>query len=283
MTSRREYDTAGETARTNVTSRRQFLRRAAAFGFAVPSLSALLAGCEVNIGADDDTDEPDVEPEDEEEPTGGDTEVEPDQDDEDDDTAAEADVDPTEDDDGERDESADEIEIPELDLETMEAETPDGALQAQRADNSYVGEIDEGRVIGVAFTSEVDIAEDPYDDEEIIVRLYDRQESAVFRGDIDEDGAASLESFDGSDFEATVDLVMEDDVVTGSVTFGDGEPVSFTAEAATGDAGLYWVENDDENAEILSVDWVVLPDGRQWGVICWPPTFNNPFCGVRRL
>jgi hypothetical protein len=59
-------------------------------------------------------------------------------------------------------------------------------------------------------------------------------------------------------------------------------PASFTAEAASGVAGVYWAFGDDD-AEIRSVDWIVLPDGRQWGVICIPPTFDNPFCGVRSL
>lgn len=276
-----------EEIRTSITSicystldRRQFLRRGVALGLTVPAFSALLSACEVNIGVDDDDDEPTAE---------ADEDGEVDQDDNDAGDESDAgegtddEPDDDEDDDDDDDESAADGDVPELDLETLEAETPDGTLQVQRAENSYVGEIDDGRVIGIAFSSEVDIAEDPYDEEEIVVRLYDRQESAVFRGDIDEDGAASLESFDGSDFEASVDLVMEDDVVTGTVTFGDEEEVSFTAEEATGDAGLYWVENTDEDAEIKSVDWVVLPDGRQWGVICIPPTFNNPFCGVRRL
>ena len=268
-----EHASERHTTGTYSISRRQFMRRAAAFGLAVPSMSTLLAACEVNIGVDDDDDEPAAEPDE-------DDEVVPDEDDVVDDSAEESDAEPVEDDDGE--ESAEEVETPELDLDALEAETPDGAIQAQRAENSYVAEIDEGRVIGVAFTTEVDMAEDPYDDEEIVVRLYDRQEAAVFRGDIDEEGAASLQSFEGSDFEATVDLVMEDDVVTGAVTFADEEPVSFTAEKATGDAGLYWILNDDEDAEIKSVDWVVLPDGRQWGVVCVPP-HPNIWCHVRQL
>ena len=248
MTFRGERCGTGETARTNVTSRRQFMMRAVGLGLAVPSLSALLAACEVNIGGGVDDDEPIVEPDD-------------------DDERDEPAVGPDEDEDAAVEQDDHELEEPELDLDTLESETPDGALTAQRAENSFVGEIADGRVIGIAFTSEVDMADDPYNHDEIVVRLYDRQESAVFVGDLDEYGAASLQSVEGGDFEAVVDLVMEDDAVTGTVTFGDEEPTSFTADAATGVAGVYWALGD-EDWQIRSVDWVVLADGRQWGRVC---------------
>lgn len=172
-----------------------------------------------------------------------------------------------------------EVELPELDLETLEAETPDGTLQAQRAEHAFVAEIGDGRAIGIAFASDVDIPADP---NEIVVRLYDRQEAAVFVGPLDDQGAASLESFEGSDFEATVEVTVHDDAVIGTVAYEDESPTPFTAEPASGVAGVYWALGE-EDAEILSADWIVLPDGRQWGVVCWPPTINNPWCGARRL
>ena len=271
MTFRREeFHTTIESIRSSTLTRRQFMRRTAALGLAVPSISTLLAACEINIGVDDDDepDEPAVEPDDDDDDERDeDDEVEPD---DDDDVA----VDPDEDDDL----PPEEVEVPELDLETLEAETVDGTLQAQRAENSFVGEIADGRVIGVAFTSEVEMADDPYDQDEIVVRLYDRQESAVLVGKLDDDGAAAFQSDEAGHFAAAADLVMEDDVVTGTVTFGDEEPTSFTADAATGVAGLYWALGD-EDWDLKSVDWVVLDDGRQWGVICVVTT--GPFCDVR--
>ena len=154
MTFRREeFHTTIESIRSSTLTRRQFMRRTAALGLAVPSISTLLAACEINIGVDDDDepDEPAVEPDDDDDDERDeDDEVEPD---DDDDVA----VDPDEDDDL----PPEEVEVPELDLETLEAETVDGTLQAQRAENSFVGEIADGRVIGVAFTSEVEMADDP--------------------------------------------------------------------------------------------------------------------------
>lgn len=170
-----------------------------------------------------------------------------------------------------------EVALPELDLETLEAETPEGTLQAERAENAFVAEIEDGRAIGIAFASAVDM---PAEQDDIVVRLYDRQQAAVFVGPIDDQGNALLQSVEGSDFESTVAITVHDDAATGTVTFGNESPTSFTANAASGVAGVYWAFGDEET-EILSVDWIVLPDGRQWGVICIPPTFQNPFCGVR--
>ena len=108
------------------------------------------------------------------------------------------------------------MRLPELDLETLEAETPDGTFQAQRAEDAFVGEIADGRAIGIAFASEVDI---PADEDEIVVRLYDRQRAAVMVGSIDDQGNALLRSMEGSDFDATVALTLHDDAVTGTVTY----------------------------------------------------------------
>jgi putative AlgH/UPF0301 family transcriptional regulator len=118
--------------------------------------------------------------------------------------------------------------------------------------------------IGIAYASEIEM---PGDEDEIVVRLYDRQQAAVFVGPVDDRGNALLQSVEGSVFEATVTLTLHDDAVTGTVTYGDESPTSFTADAARGVAGANWAFGD-EDAEIRSVDWIVLPDGRQWGVLC---------------
>jgi hypothetical protein len=166
-----------------------------------------------------------------------------------------------------------------LDLETLEAETELGTVQAQRADNSYVGLIEEGRAIGIAFLNEVGATERPELQDGVVVYLYDRQELAMMIGETDAEGAATLASTDLSDFDAAVEFVMEDDVVTGTVTFPDEQPLSFTAEAATGAGGVYWAHDSDEHADIRC-DWVVLPDGRQWGCVCvMPPMMpEHPCC-----
>lgn len=169
-----------------------------------------------------------------------------------------------------------EVELPELDLEMLVAETPEGTLQAERAENAFVGEIADGRAIGIAFSSEVDM---PGDEDEIVVRLYDRQQAAILIGPVDDRGNALLRSVEGSDFEATVALTMHDDVVTGTVTYGGESSKSFTADAASGVAGVYWAFGDADS-KIRSVDWIVLPDGRQWGNTC-NPVLTIMWCMVR--
>jgi hypothetical protein len=168
-----------------------------------------------------------------------------------------------------------------LNLETLTAETESGTLQARRADNSYAGLIEEGRAIGVASLDEVDASVGQDLENEIVVHLYNGQDLAVMIGEIDADGAATLESEELSDFEATVELVMEDDAVSGTATFPGEEPVPFTAEAASSDGvcGVYWAHGTDENPDV-SGDWVVLSDGRQWGCACLPP-FRSPCCRRR--
>lgn len=170
------------------------------------------------------------------------------------------------------------MRVPELDLGTLEAETPEGTFQVRRAEDAFVAEIADGRAIGIAFASEVDI---PADEDEIVVRLYDRQRAAVMVGSIDDRGHALLQSIEGSDFVAAVALTVHDDAVTGTVTYGDEAPMSFTAEPASGVAGVYWTLGN-EDSEIRSIDWIVLPDGRQWGVICLPQEPYIYFC-VRGL
>lgn len=167
----------------------------------------------------------------------------------------------------------------ELDLDTLQADTPEGTLQAKRADNSYVCPIGEGRALGVAFLDEVTAGEGRDHRHEIVVYLYDREELAVMTGEVDAGGAATLESDDLSDFEATVELTMEGDAVSGTATFLEEEPRSFTADAATGVGGVYWAQGTEEDPEV-SADWVVLSDGRQWGCVCFPP-FRGPCCEMR--
>ncbi len=174
----------------------------------------------------------------------------------------------------------DEVDTTTLNLETLEAQTEFGTLQAQRADNSYVGPINEGRAIGIAFLDEVGVGENHDLQQQIVVYLYDRDCFALLTGEVDSEGAATLESDELSDFEATVELIMEDDVVSGTVTFPGEQPAPFTAEATTGVGGVYWAHGTDEDPDV-SGEWVVLSDERQWGCVCTPPAFSNPCCQLR--
>lgn len=163
-----------------------------------------------------------------------------------------------------------------LDLDTLRADTPEGTLRAERADNSYVGSIGDGRAIGVAFLDDVTAGEEQSHQHQIVVYLYDREDLAVMTGELDTDGTATLESGDLSDFDAAVEVMMDGDAVSGTATFPGERPTPFTADAATGIAGVYWAHETGEEPEVRG-DWVVLSDGRQWGCVCAPP-FVSPCC-----
>jgi hypothetical protein len=137
-----------------------------------------------------------------------------------------------------------------LGLETLEAETEFGAVQAQHTDNSYVGLIAEGRAIGIALFDEVGAAAGPELQDGIVVYLYDRQELAMMIGETDAQGAATFTSTEISDFDAVVEFVLAEDVVSGIVTYPGEQPIPFTVEAATGAGGVYWAQKGDEHADI---------------------------------
>jgi hypothetical protein len=144
----------------------------------------------------------------------------------------------------------------------------------------YVGPLNEGQAIGIAFLDDVggEVRQDA--GQSVVVYLYQRQNLAVLIGELDADGTATLTSGDLSDFDATVDLRMESDAVTGTATFLDEQATPFTCPAASGVAGVYWAHGTDANPDV-SADWVVLPDERQWGCICAPPGFS-PCCQMQR-
>jgi hypothetical protein len=167
-----------------------------------------------------------------------------------------------------------------LNLSTRTAETDLGTLQAERVEHSYVGPLNDGQAIGIAFLDDVGGGVRQDAGQSVVVYLYQRQNLAVLIGDLDADGTATLTSGDLSDFDATVDLRMEGDAVTGTATFLDEQAISFTAPAASGGAGVYWARGTDANPDV-SADWVVLPDERQWGCICAPPGFS-PCCQMQR-
>jgi hypothetical protein len=162
-----------------------------------------------------------------------------------------------------------------LDLDTLEAETEFGTLEAWHLDGTFVGPLDEGQAIGVARLDAVEGGGAG----EVVVYIYDRQSLAVLVGEVDEDGVGTFQSGDLADFDATVDLVIDDDLASGTASFLQ-QSTPFSASAATGVGGVYWAEGTDENPDV-SADWVVLPDERQWGCICAPPGFS-PCCQMQR-
>lgn len=168
---------------------------------------------------------------------------------------------------------------PVLDPASGHAETEFGTVEAQRADHSYVGALGDGGAIGIVPLAGIGV--EPDDDEQLAVYVYAGDELAVMTGALDDDGLGSFTSGEQADFDALVELTMSEFAMSGTVTFPDAQPVEFTAELADGDAGVYWAEGAADEPD-LRCDWVVLPDGSQWGCVCIPP-FNGPCCHLHGL
>lgn len=170
---------------------------------------------------------------------------------------------------------------PELDLETMEGHSEDvGSYgQAERAESSYVGAIDEGQAIGVAPIEELAYAEAASGGDLFLVQVYDRDRTWIIVDELNPDGATTLEGGGVGDFEATVELEIGDDAVSGTVAFPSEQAKPFTADAAAGISGVYSAFGAEENPD-TGANWVVLPDGRQWGSFtCWGSYFYTLICG----
>ncbi len=160
-----------------------------------------------------------------------------------------------------------------LNLQTLEAETTHGTLQAEKAENSYIGSLGEGQAIGISYLN--DITTGDHDAEQVAVFLYDGEELALLIGEVDSDGVGTIEAGDLSDFDASVELEIKDDTVSGTASFQE-EEVPFTAQKASGNAALYWAHGTGEDADVSGY-WVVLSEQRQWGCVCVPP-FRSPCC-----
>lgn len=154
---------------------------------------------------------------------------------------------------------------PELNLDTLGAETAFGTLRAERAETSFVAPLGEGQAIGITFLDGASRSQ------EIFVRLYHRELAGAILGELDAEGRASLTVTRGdlSEFDATVELTITGDVASGTVTLM-GESNAFTTAVASGVAGVYEAWGTDENPD-TRCQWVVLPDESQWGCICLPP------------
>jgi hypothetical protein len=71
-----------------------------------------------------------------------------------------------------------------LDVETLEAETESGTVQAQRAKRSFVAALGEGRAIGIASLAE----EGDVEFGDVVVYVYDGDRAAAMAGELDPSG-----------------------------------------------------------------------------------------------
>jgi sporulation protein YlmC with PRC-barrel domain len=149
---------------------------------------------------------------------------------------------------------------PELDLETLRAETPEGTVEAEPYwGETYVGAVTDDLYIAVSFSEEAD--EEGV--REAKVYLCDGEGAEYLTGEVGDDTA----TFEGEVLD--VELSLEDGAVSGAVIRDGEEPRPFTADEVTGDAGLYTADFTS-NGEEYRPYWVVLPDGSQRGGSCWP-------------
>lgn len=172
-------------------------------------------------------------------------------------------------DDGE-DAGATDGDAPRLDLDTLEVEVDAGTLEAVRHDASYVGEVTDALFVGVAFPEGVGPGQP------VSVYPCDDEHGEWLTGELDADGAVSIEGE-----EVVVDLQLDGDDVSGTVAWRGGDPESFTATEATGDAGLYTAAATFDEVD-HSAGWVVLPDGRQRGAFYLCPPWPFEVCWGQR-
>ena len=147
---------------------------------------------------------------------------------------------------------------PELDLKTLQAETPAGTVAAEQIweENTYVGAVDENLYIAVSFPESPDTAQ------KATVYLCDGESAEHLTGEV----GAGTTTFEGEVLD--VEFSIAEGVVSGVVIQDGEEPRPFTANEATGDSGLYTAEFTFEGDEYRPY-WVVLPDGSQRGQACW--------------
>jgi hypothetical protein len=148
---------------------------------------------------------------------------------------------------------------PELDVDTSQADTPAGDVTAQHAsDHTYVGAVTEELYIAVTLDEGIDVSEP----QRVLVYVCDGQHAEYLAGEVDSGGA----TLHGQVLD--VELALGDDAVSGTVIPHGDEPLPFSAEPATGEAGLYVAAFDHDGYDYRPV-WVVLPDGSQRGGACW--------------
>jgi len=148
---------------------------------------------------------------------------------------------------------------PPLDVDALTSDTPGGVVDAQAASGTtYVGSL------GDDFSVAVSLADGAGEGapQDALVYVCDGQGGTYLTGEVGE-GTTTLQRDD-----IAVEMTRDADAISGAVTFGDEDPRPFTAQRATGDAGLYGAEFAADGVDYRPV-WVVQEDGTQRGGACW--------------
>lgn len=147
---------------------------------------------------------------------------------------------------------------PELDLAASQADTPAGVVEARQWEDTHVGAVSQNLYVAIMVAESSEGSEA----QEAIVYLCDGEGAAVLAGEL-ESGSGTLTNED-----LAVSFEVESGEVSGDLQIGDDEPQPFTAEKASGDAGLYGASFAYEDVDYLPI-WIVLEDGSQKGQACW--------------
>jgi hypothetical protein len=149
----------------------------------------------------------------------------------------------------------------ELDLETLQAETEHGTMQAEALPNVFEGEVDDDLFVGISM-------QEPDEDgaQTLTAYLCDGDEVSVWlQGEMAEDDLTRLGGFeDGAHLEFGHD--PDRDIALGRVVVVGHGSGGFEAIPASGDAGLYRAEEETEEGDVIG-GWVVLADNRQRGAV----------------
>jgi hypothetical protein len=182
----------------------------------------------------------------------------------------------------------DDIRVPRLHLDTLEAEVEGETLRAVSYEDwrpssaTYVGHVSGIRgpdlFVGVSRPGG-----DAEDDAELVVYLCNGEIGGVptiriyQTGDYDTSGVTlTEENVSSADGHIETKLALVGGTFLGSLSLADGEPFPFIAHEATGDAGLYKAETE---AGDLVAHWIVFPDGRQRGGMAMDGKGNDVYGG----
>lgn len=159
---------------------------------------------------------------------------------------------------------ATDIRGPVLDLETLEAVTPEGVFRGEPLENVSVGAVDDDWFIGISTPDGTEAGT-------VVAYLCDGVRGMWLEGEIT-DGTAHLQAG------ATVLEFEGDGTFTGTVAIDGGEARAFTAVEAAGDAGLFRAVHvsGPESSRTQSVvplaytgGWIILNATSMRGAIWW--------------
>ncbi len=162
-------------------------------------------------------------------------------------------------------EEYDMFEMPDFSPDMSEVEILGDSYDVWPYENTWVGEVTDDLFIAFSIS-------EGYSDGSGEVSAYacDSGDTSVYLTGELEDGEAELD-----DCIDKIELSINGDEITGTLTLQDSEPLSFVALPSENDAGLYRAETVEMGDIEVTTRWVVLSDGRVRGA----RKCRNPWTG----